>query len=332
MADSALLSLPFIINNFVAAEIAEFILPDWRYGYALFAIAVPICLFPIVGTMFWAQRRAKKIHHEKHPYEPVETWKEAAVKSCREMDIVGLFLIATSLGLVLLPLTLANTKETGWNNPAMPAMVVMGLLLFVVFCWYESNYPSTPIVPYQFLLNKSILGACLIGFFDFTSFYLQFTNLYNFIYVTQDWSARNLSYFSSIQTMAMTVAGIAGGAIMSRTREVKNLLFVGLLIRLAGVAFMIRSRGANGTPFELVANQVVQGSGGGLASVTLQVSAQAGVLHVDVATVTAMAMLISEIGNSVGSASKSWCFRSLSRKETVSDIFVFPSCHEHIYP
>ena len=60
-----------------------------------------------------------------------------------------------------------------------------------------------------------------IGFFDFVSFYLQFTNLYNFIYVTQDWSPRNLSYFASIQTMAMTIFGIIGGAIMSRTREVK---------------------------------------------------------------------------------------------------------------
>jgi hypothetical protein len=66
-----------------------------------------------------------------------------------------------------------------------------------------------------------------IGFFDFVSFYLQFTNLYNFIYVTQDWSPRNLSYFASIQTMAMTIFGIIGGAIMSRTREVKVSSHVG---------------------------------------------------------------------------------------------------------
>ena len=42
---------------------------------------------------------------------------------------------------------------------------------------------------------------------------------------------------------------------------------------------MLRSRGAHGTPFELVANQVLQGLGGGLACVALQVSAQADVVH-----------------------------------------------------
>ena len=84
----------------------------------------------------------------------------------------------------------------------------------------------------------------------------------------------------------------------------QNLLFVGLIIRLAGVALMIHSRGANGTPLELVLNQALQGIGGGFAVVTLQVSAQAGVPHADVATVTAMVMLITEVGNSVGSASE----------------------------
>ena len=83
------------------------------------------------------------------------------------------------------------------------------------------------------------------------------------------------------------------------------LLLVGLIIRLAGVAFMIRSRGANGTPIELILNQALQGIGGGFASVTLQVSAQAGVSHAEVATVIAMVMLITEVGNSVGSASTS---------------------------
>lgn len=37
---SALLSTPFIINSFVSAEIAQGILPNWRWGYGMFAILV----------------------------------------------------------------------------------------------------------------------------------------------------------------------------------------------------------------------------------------------------------------------------------------------------
>lgn len=40
----------------------------------------------------------------------------------------------------------------------------------------------------------------------------------------------------------------------------------------------------------------------GFAAITLQVSAQAGVVHSDVATVTAVVLLVTEIGNSFGSA------------------------------
>ncbi len=80
------------------------------------------------------------------------------------------------------------------------------------------------------------------------------------------------------------------------------MLFVGLLIRLLGVGLMIHARGPKGNTASLVICQILQGIGGGFAAIALQVSAQAAVSHVDVATVTAMVLLITEVGNSVGSA------------------------------
>jgi hypothetical protein len=80
------------------------------------------------------------------------------------------------------------------------------------------------------------------------------------------------------------------------------MLFAGLLIRLLGVGLMLKARSASGNTAELVFCQVLQGIGGGFAAIAIQVSAQASVAHVDVATVTAMVLLITEVGNSVGSA------------------------------
>lgn len=65
---------------------------------------------------------------------------------------------------------------------------------------------------------------------------------------------------------------------------------------------MFHARSASGTTFSLVLCQVLQGIGGGFAAISTQVSAQAAVAHVDVATVTALVLLLSEVGNSVGSA------------------------------
>jgi hypothetical protein len=46
---------------------------------------------------------------------------------------------------------------------------------------------------------------------------------------------------------------------------------------------MLRSRGADGSNFELLLTQVLQGMGGGIAALTIQVSSQASVPHGDVA-------------------------------------------------
>lgn len=65
---------------------------------------------------------------------------------------------------------------------------------------------------------------------------------------------------------------------------------------------MIHSRGANGSTAELVWTQLLQGIGGGFAAVASQVGAQASVPHADVALVTALVLLWTEIGGAVGGA------------------------------
>lgn len=65
---------------------------------------------------------------------------------------------------------------------------------------------------------------------------------------------------------------------------------------------MIHSRGANASTAEIVWTQILQGLGGGFSAVASQVGAQASVPHVDVAMVTAVVLLVTEIGGSVGSA------------------------------
>ena len=65
---------------------------------------------------------------------------------------------------------------------------------------------------------------------------------------------------------------------------------------------MIHSRGANASTAEIVWTQILQGLGGGFAAVAGQVGAQASVPHVDVAMVTAVVLLWTEIGGGVGNA------------------------------
>ena len=65
---------------------------------------------------------------------------------------------------------------------------------------------------------------------------------------------------------------------------------------------MIHSRGAKGSTAEIIWTQILQGLGGGFAAVANQVCGQASVPHVDVAIVTAVLLLLTEIGGGVGNA------------------------------
>ena len=112
------------------------------------------------------------------------------------------------------------------------------------------------------------------------------------------WPSRHLSHpddFPSQMTQHPPTSTFAG-------TDSQYMLFLGLLIRLLGCLANLRARSPTGTPTELVLCQILQGIGGGFSAISIQVSAQASVAHADVATITAMVLLISEIGNSVGSA------------------------------
>lgn len=68
-----------------------------------------------------------------------------------------------------------------------------------------------------------------------------------------------MTYFSSAQSLALTIFGIMAGFIMFATRRFKWMLFVGLLIRLLGVGLMLKARSPSGNTAELVMCQILQG-------------------------------------------------------------------------
>jgi len=171
-----------------------------------------------------------------------------------------------------------------------------------VFAIWDLYYASRPVIAPRFVRNRSVVCASLIGFFDFVSFYLTFTYLYSFVLVVKPWSLVNATYFIQTQSVALTFFGIIAGVSMRFLHRYKYVLVVGLTIRLAGVAMMIHSRGANGSDAELVWTQILQGFGGGLAAIASQVGAQASVPHADVAIITAVVLLLTEIGGAVGNA------------------------------
>lgn len=86
----------------------------------MFAILVPVSLSPLIITLLWAERRARKlgvIARSKPADEgPSGSLARRILNTVERLDVVGLLLIGTSVALILLPLTLSQSAKGGWKN------------------------------------------------------------------------------------------------------------------------------------------------------------------------------------------------------------------------
>ncbi|KAJ3991686.1 drug:h+ antiporter [Lentinula boryana] len=299
---NGLLAIPFIVNSFIGPNIATAVLETvgWRWGYGMFVILVPICLSPLIITITWAERKARRLGLSPgKPISPQSLLQRARIMA-EELDLLGLVLITACIALILLPLTLTGTVNGGWSNPSMILLIVLGGVLLPICGVWDVCYAKYPVIPPRFFKNRSVIIVSLIGAFDFCSYFLTAVYLYSFIIVVKPWSLLYATYFSQVQSMALTIFAILAGVIMKYTHRYKALLIIGLFIRLVGIVLMIRSRGAKGSDAELIWTQVLQGLGGGFAASCSQVGAQASVPHIDLAMATAVILLVTEIGASIG--------------------------------
>ncbi|GAW09845.1 drug:h+ antiporter [Lentinula edodes] len=262
---NGLLALPFIVNSFIGPNIATAVLETvgWRWGYGMFVILVPLCLSPLIITLLWAERKAKVLGLAPVKELSSESLLGRARILAEELDLFGLVLITACIASILVPLTLTGTVNGGWSNPSMIVLIVLGCILLPVCGVWDLRYAKYPVVPPRFFKNRSVIIVSLIGALDFCSYFLTSVYLYSFIIVVKPW-----------QVLVLLVKD--------------------------GVALMIRSRGANGSDAELVWTQILQGIGGGFAASCSQVGAQASVPHVDLAMTTAVILLVTEIGASIG--------------------------------
>ncbi|KAJ3008676.1 hypothetical protein HKX48_008399 [Thoreauomyces humboldtii] len=314
---SSLTAMPFFINFAIGSNIAAKVIEKstWHWGYGMFCIILPVGAGPIIATLFWAQNRARKLGVTATNYGTEKSDTALAVLDSRpflsrmkghliDLDLVGLILFSVGFALVLLPITLVNGVHLTWNSGKVIAMLVLGVLILIGFVVYEALAAPKPLFPLRFFRNRTIMACALIPFFDFVSFYIQYTFQYSFIYVTHtpEWSVVNQGYFAYTQTLALTFFAVLAGGIQYSTRRSKWLLVTGLVIRLVGVGAMIHTKGVHGSTAGLVLTQIVQGAGGGIAACATQTLAQASVPHQDVSAVTALVLLFAEIGNAVGSS------------------------------
>ena len=126
--------------------------------------------------------------------------------------------------------------------------------------------------------------------------------LSSYVYITQNWSVRDWTYYNNTMSLSLCVFGIVIGIVMRVTHRYKYWQVLGLSIKIIGIGILLDGHHATIKLGALIASPILIGLGGSFSVVASRIASQASVPHQDTATVIALLSLWSEIGSSVGSA------------------------------
>lgn len=164
--------IPFLFTVWIGPLIASSILKHttWRWGYGMWAIALPAAFLPLALVLFLNQRKAKKLRLIKPKPWKRGTLAAAFRRSWFDLDIFGLLLLSVAVSLILIPLTLTASANGGWKNPSIISMLAIGCVCLAIFPMWESSktLAPKPLLSLHLLKQRTVLAGCALAFFYFS--------------------------------------------------------------------------------------------------------------------------------------------------------------------
>ncbi|KAE8342971.1 hypothetical protein BDV24DRAFT_173365 [Aspergillus arachidicola] len=279
----SMLSTPFIINTSFVAKIVDAIdnKGQWRWGYGMFAIVMPVALGPAIATLIYLDRKAKQngianiassnaarraaenLTEREGRDIPHEPWVQSVRRILDEIDALGLILLGFGWSLLLLPLSLKTYADGGWRDHSLIAMMIIGGLLLITYVSYEVKWARVPSAPRRLVFNKTFTMAIIID-----SFYM-----HSYVYVAKPSGYQNWVYYGNTFTLALCIA---------------RHFIAGLLIKISGLGIMLDRNMATANTGAMVMAMILVGFGGSMSVVGSRVASQASVSHQDVALALSM--------------------------------------------
>jgi SIT family siderophore-iron:H+ symporter-like MFS transporter len=298
---------PFIINAWVSGDISQAVMNNstWRWGIGMWAIIFPVLTIPLFYSLISAERRAYKaglLDDVPSPYRSVfkaSLWKDFFFQA----DIIGLFFLAATIALILVPLTLAGGVTSSWRTARIiTPLVVGGVVAFPCFVIWEAKFAPHPLMPFRVFKKLAVICGFGIALMLNTAWYTQGDYLFTTLQVAFGKDIKTSTYVTNVYSFTSTIVGMILGLTVRYVRRLKPFVVVGSLLFILAFGLLIRYRGGHSVSdfAGLVGAEVVLGIAGGFVPYTTQASLQAEVKHERTATITSLFYSAYNIGSGIG--------------------------------
>lgn len=221
------------------------------------------------------------------------------VKRDHSIDYLGAFLMVTSVCLVLLSVSIYG-PQFGWGEPRTVLFLSSGLILAVVFLYWESR-AKEPIIPLYLFRNHTfsvtsalgaVIGAGMFGAIVMLPLYFQ---------VVKGYSATSAGLKLIPLMLGIVTTSIVSGKLISKHGHYKRYPIMGTAIMTIGVLLMTRLQ--IDTPYWQVSIYAIMvGAGLGLSMQTIVIALQNAVDFKDMGVATSSNTFFRSLGSVFGTA------------------------------
>ncbi|WRT66018.1 uncharacterized protein IL334_002969 [Kwoniella shivajii] len=308
-------NIPQVINAFVAGDIASSLLTkgdqtkQWRWGYGIFTIIIPVVALPIIITL-WVYTRPSRVHRAEikarhaaqvQGHSTSQFWT-ASKSFFWQLDFIGLLLFVVGFGLFFVTITLANSKTARWSDAHSIAQLVLGVVVIGAFVVWERFYAPHPLLPFRLLRRKTVVGCVLIALFHPMAGRCAAGYLSTFLQVAANQSVKSATRITSFPSVAGTVTTIIGAFLSRRFRTLKPIIIFGFLVEVLALGLMVRYRTSTNTQGELAVVQLLRGAANGFIPFPTQALIQAAAPHEHLGAITAAWLVVYYLSGGIGSA------------------------------
>ncbi|EXJ84796.1 hypothetical protein A1O3_05468 [Capronia epimyces CBS 606.96] len=298
----AIVSSPNLITCWLAGPISSGFLdgPGWRWAFGTFTILVPAITLPLYGLLLKNYCKAQKLglvpKTDSH-----RTGLQSFFYYARQFDAIGLILLSAGVALFLLPFNLYTMQVRGWGSPLVISMLAVGIVLIIAFGAWEKFFAPITFIPYSGLLDRTVLGACILSATLFVSYSCWSSYFSSFLQVVNDLSVQDASYVVQTYTVCCVVCGIAVGALIHYTGHFKPVcMYVGIPLSILGLGLMIYFRQPDGHIGYIVMCQIFVSIAAGTVIICDEIAILAAASHQHTAVCLAILGMFGNVGGAIG--------------------------------
>ncbi|KAK2675769.1 MFS transporter superfamily [Fusarium oxysporum f. sp. vasinfectum] len=291
---------PPLASTFGGPKIAELFFKHstYRWAFGSFCIILVFFSIPVSAIFMYHEIKAKKLGYlpEKSQRSIWDSIKYYFV----EFDIVGMILTIAGFSLILTPLNIATRAPNGWKTDYIIAMLVVGVVCLAGFAAWEKWYAKVPYVPFKFLKDRTILGACLLSAFLNMSIFAWDTYYNSYLQVVHGLSIATAGYTLNAFSVTSTILAPFIGLFLRWYGRYYWPAVFGIPWCVLGTALLIHFRQPGNDIGYLVMCQVFHGVCGGIWAMTGPLAIMTQVTHQEIAVVLALYSMFGSIGQAIG--------------------------------